>query len=77
MSSSAAINYHKMFPKPDLTPILDVPTYDNVHLLIQELKANASSIHSNFLGGGAHGHLGLVLSPPEKYALFFTNAVGA
>ena len=67
MSSSNTINYREMFPKTDLTPILDIPTFETVHQLIQEVKANAASVHSN-LGGGAHGHLGLVLSP-RKYAL--------
>ena len=33
----------------------------------KELKANAQSVYSN-LGGGAHGHLGIVLSP-AAYAL--------
>ena len=33
----------------------------------KELKANAQSVYSN-LSGGAHGHLGIVLSP-AAYAL--------
>ena len=67
MSSSNTINYPEMIPKTDLTPILDIPTFKTVHQLIQEVKANAASIHSN-LGGGAQGHLSLVISP-RKYAL--------
>ena len=35
--------------------------------MANELKQNASSVYSN-LGGGAHGHLGLLLSP-QIYAL--------
>ncbi len=64
MSSSTTINYREMFPKTDLTPILDIPTFETVHQLIQEVRANAASIHSN-LGGGAHGHLGLVISQSD------------
>ena len=33
-------------------------------ILKDEIKTNASSIYSD-LGGGAHGHLGLVLTPQE------------
>ena len=35
--------------------------YDTLHLLKNEIKANAISIHSN-LGGGQHRHLVLVIS---------------
>ncbi len=50
MSSSTAINnYCEMFPKLDLTPILDTPTFETIHqqLLQDEVKANASFVHSN------------------------------
>lgn len=55
--SIQAINYHEnLFPKPDLTKIIGIPTYDTLHTLQLELKTNAQSVHSN-LGGGNHGHL--------------------
>ncbi len=73
MSSSTVINYCEMFPKPNLTLILDTPTFKTIHQLLQEVKANAaSSVHSNLGGGGAHGHLGLVLSP-QKFS-FISDA---
>ena len=50
------------FEKSELTPIRGEPTYDTLEHLLKELKANARNVHSN-LGGGAHGHLGLVISP--------------
>ena len=50
------------FEKAELTPICGEPTYSTLERLLKELKANASTVHSN-LGGGAHGHLGLVISP--------------
>ena len=57
------INYKDShFEKAELTPIRGEPTYSTLEHLLKELKANARNVHSN-LGGGAHGHLGLVISP--------------
>lgn len=68
MSHSGAINYRDTyFEKKDLTPIHGEPTPDSLLHLKNELKTNARSVPSN-LGGGTHGHLGLVLSP-DTYAL--------
>ena len=47
-----------------LTHITDTPTYKHLKQLKDELKANAGSVQW-YLGGGNHGHLGLVLSPDE------------
>ena len=44
-----------------LTKIHGKPTYESLQYLLTELKANASSVPST-LGGGQHGHLGLLLS---------------
>ena len=55
------------FEFPVLTKIHGEPTYENLHALKNQLKSNAQSLVSN-LGGGAHGHLGLVLTSTE-YAL--------
>ena len=49
------------FEKAELTPIRGEPTYETLEHLLKELKANVRNVHSN-LGGGAHGHLGLVIS---------------
>ena len=67
MSAPAVINYREVFPIPDLTKIIGIPTYDTLHQLTTELKQNAASVHSN-LGGGRHGHLGLLLTP-QLYGL--------
>ena len=67
MSAPAVINYRESFPIPDLTRIIGIPTFETLHQMANELKQNASSVYSN-LGGGAHGHLGLLLSP-QMYAL--------
>jgi hypothetical protein len=44
-----------------LTPITGKPTYMNTQLLIRQVFANASAVPSN-IGGGAHGHLGMVMA---------------
>jgi hypothetical protein len=52
-----------------LTRIHGQPTYESLqNSLITELKANASSVPST-LGGGQHGHLGLLLSDERYIAL--------
>ena len=44
-----------------LTKVHSTPTYESLQTLVTELKANAGSVPST-LGGGQHGHLGLLLS---------------
>ena len=52
------------FEKRQCTPIQDRPTFKTLIQLKNELKTNAGSIKTT-LGGGAHGHLGLVVTPQE------------
>ena len=52
------------FENPILDKIHGKPTFSSLNRLKKQLKANAQSVVSD-LGGGAHGHLGLVLSPAE------------
>jgi hypothetical protein len=49
-----------------LTKIHGQPSYESLQNVSTELKANASSVPS-ILGGGQHGHLGLLLSD-ARYA---------
>jgi hypothetical protein len=51
-----------------LTKIHGKPTYESLQTAFTELKANASSVPST-LGGGQHGHLGLLLSNARYTAL--------
>ena len=68
-----SVNYRETcFPKPDLTRTPGRPTYESLHNMQLELKANAISVHSN-LGGGNHGHLGLLMTDPQ-YALVSNTA---
>jgi hypothetical protein len=54
-----------------LTRIHGKPTYESLQNLLTELKANASSVPST-LGGGLHGHLGLLISDARYAALAHT-----
>ena len=67
MSAPAVINYRDTFPILDPTRIIGILTFQTLHQMANELKQNVSSVYSN-LGGGAHGRLGLLLSP-QMYAL--------
>ena len=68
LPSAQGTNYRDAyFQHADLTPIRGEPKNDTLRTLINELKANAQTVHSN-LGGGANGHLGIVLMP-HKYAV--------
>ena len=70
---ASTVNYRDThFERAHLTPIRGEPTYDTVHKLWNKVKANARSVYSN-LGGGTHGHLGLVLTTAQ-YAAIATTA---
>ena len=61
ISSLMTPNYSTSFPHQTLTKIHGRPNFLGLRRIEKELTANASSITST-LGGGAHGHLGLVKS---------------
>ena len=50
------------FPFKNLTRIVGEPTLVSLLTLRDQIKANAASVHTT-LGGGIHGHLGLVVTP--------------
>ena len=63
--STSSTNYREtVFAHHDLTQIQGEPTFSSLKLLTREVKANAMAVHST-IGGGAHGHLGLVLSAAQ------------
>ena len=67
-SSTSFIDYRNTaFEIANLTKIHGEPTFESIRKLHREIIINAQCVHSD-LGGGAHGHLGLVLTPQE-YAL--------
>ena len=67
MTIDSHVNYvDTYFEYKVLNKIHDEPTYDSLKTIKDQLKANAGAVNSD-LGGGEHGHLGLVLQP-EEYA---------
>ena len=65
VQANANINYiHTSFQYPILTKVHDTPTYEVLKRIKDEIKANATNVQCD-LGGGRHGHLGLVLTPAE------------
>ena len=64
----STVDYLKThFEYPELTKVHERPNYELLRKIKNELKANAARVTTS-LGGGAHGHLGFVLTPAE-YAL--------
>ena len=62
---ASTVNYRDThFDRAKLTPISGKPTYETVHKLWNEVKENARSMYLH-LGGGTHGHLGLVLKAAQ------------
>ena len=70
--TSGAVDYTASYFKfKTPMPIIGTPTHKTLKRLKQELRANASSVESD-LGGGDHGHLGLVLIPAEYSSISAT-----
>ena len=64
----STIDYRTTFFEfPSLTRIHGKPTYETLQTIYNELKSNAGSVPS-YLGGGSHGHLGLVLNA-QRFAI--------
>ena len=53
------------FPHPSITPLEETPTYLNLLRFQEQLIDNAASVPSP-LGGGSHGHSGLII-PDAMY----------
>ena len=67
--NSSTVNYiSTSFEHPTLATIHGEPNYTMLRKLKNQLMQNAASVPSE-LGGGANGHLGLLLSPQEYQAV--------
>ena len=53
---------NNLFGHPELSHIIREQTTASLITLLAEVRDNAGSVQTN-LGGGAHGHLGLVCNP--------------
>eukprot|EP00957_Ditylum_brightwellii_P006179 467292-Ditylum_brightwellii.AAC.1 len=74
MNAQQGIDYRNMyFELPNLSKIHGEPMNGSLLILKNEVKANAMTV-PNTLGGGACGHLGLVLAPVQ-YASIPVTAV--
>jgi hypothetical protein len=56
------------FPNPVLSKIDNEPTFEDIQVTTHLLNANAISIPS-MAGGGAHGHLGIIMTQVEYAAI--------
>lgn len=73
MTTSTDINYkNNLFEHPELTRIVREPSTAMLISLQAEIRDNAQSVQTD-LGGGEHGHLGLVCTP-EAYLSLVPNA---
>ena len=68
MTLGLRIDYSSLFQTPLLPKIVGRPTFDKLRSLKKYLRQNAASVRSD-LGGGAHGHLGLILNDAAYLAL--------
>jgi uncharacterized protein (DUF433 family) len=59
------------FPHKTITTIADEPDYATINTMVEILYGNAASLPTS-LGGGSHGHIGLLMTP----ALYDTLAPG-
>lgn len=59
------------FPNKTIPTITDEPDYASINIMVEILYGNAASLPTT-LGGGAHGHIGLIMTP----ALYATLAPG-
>ncbi len=61
------------FPHPSLTKIEGRPKHTTIQVLRQKIYENAAAISSS-LGGGGHGHLGLVMNDDEYQNISLKNS---
>ena len=69
MTLTSYVNYKdSYFEHPVLTKICGEPTYETLHHLKNELKANASSVPTT-MGGNNHGYLVMITMPAEYHRI--------
>jgi hypothetical protein len=71
MAPSKALTVEEIinvYPNPVLPKIDNEPTFDHMKITTRLLNDNAISIPS-MEGGGAHGHLGIIMSQVEYAAV--------
>jgi hypothetical protein len=56
------------FPHSSLTKVTGEPTFEYLKVIGRLLNTNAMSV-SSYVGGGRHGHLGLIMMNEEYFAM--------
>ena len=74
MTNSSIDYINTQFEYPTLTRIHGQPNYPSLKIIKDEMKANASSVMSD-LGGGANGHLGIMLTQLEYSSVSPTDYI--
>ena len=74
MISTGNSDYRSLFEIKEATKLTTEPTFESLTNLQDQLKINAQAIPS-VLGGGNHGHLGLVVSNAEYQMITLTPFV--
>ena len=59
------------FPVKNIPAITGEPDYEAINNMVQTLYGNAASL-ARTLGGGRHGHIGIIMSPPSYATLTAT-----
>jgi hypothetical protein len=56
------------FPHSSLPKVTGEPTFEDLKVIQRLLKTNAMSV-SSYVGGGRHGHLGIIMTSEEYFAI--------
>jgi hypothetical protein len=56
------------FPHSSLPKVTGEPTFEDLKVIRRLLNTNAMSV-SSYVGGGRHGHLGIILMNEEYFAI--------
>jgi hypothetical protein len=68
MTSSTPDELIAGFPNSSLPKVKGYPTFEDLKIIRRYLNTNAMSV-SSYEGGGRHGHLGLIMTNDEYFAL--------
>jgi hypothetical protein len=56
------------FPHSSLPKVTGEPTFEDLKLIRRLLNTNAMSV-SSYVGGGSHGHLGIIMTNEEYFSI--------
>jgi hypothetical protein len=56
------------FPQSSLPKVTGEPTFEDLKVIQRLLNTNAMSV-SSYIGGGRHGHLGIIMTNEEYFSI--------